>query len=102
VTSGGRARENFIGSDHLDWCADTTAPNDERGPTFGEPLSPWPPDINDSRGANLSDIVAYGPVFNTSSPGPPYNARFDLNASNTINLSDIVAFGPFFNKSCVP
>ncbi|MEO7665779.1 MAG: hypothetical protein ABIU97_01945, partial [Dehalococcoidia bacterium] len=102
VTSGSRGRENFMGTDAVDWCADTTIFNDEEGPSAGEPLSPWPPDVNDNRQANLSDIVAYGPVFNTTGPNPPYKARFDLNASNAVNLSDIVAFGPFFNKTCVP
>lgn len=102
VTSGSRGRENFMGTDAVDWCADDTVFNNERGPAFAEPLSPWPPDVNDNRQANLSDIVAYGPVFNTSPPNPSYNPRFDLNASNSVNLSDIVAFGPFFNKACLP
>jgi hypothetical protein len=101
VTSGGRARENFTLTDPVDWCADTTTLNDERGVAFGEPLSPWPPDVNDNRAPNLSDIVAYGPVFNTSTMTGPYDQRFDLNASNSVNLSDIVAFGPFFNKTCI-
>jgi hypothetical protein len=91
-----------MGTDATDWCADTTTLNDERGPTFSEPVSPWGPDVNDSRSANLSDIVSFGPVFNSVSPNPPYNQRFDLNASNAVNLSDVIAFGPFFNKSCVP
>jgi hypothetical protein len=100
TTVAPRGRENFIGTDATDPCADDTILNNERGPTFGEPLSPWPPDVNDNRSANLSDVVAFGPVFNTSPPNPAYNARFDLNASNSVNLSDVVGMGAFFNKSC--
>ncbi len=100
TTAGARGRENFIGTDAADACADTTALNDERGPAFGEPLSPWPTDINDNRQTNLSDVVAFGSVFNTAPPNPAYNARFDFNASNSVNLSDVVVIGPFFNKSC--
>jgi hypothetical protein len=105
VTSGARGRENFIGTDATDWCADDSVINNERGPAFGEPVSPWPSDVNDDRKTNLSDIVAFGPWFNQIGPNPPnllYNARFDLNASNSVNLSDIVAIGPFFNKNCTP
>jgi hypothetical protein len=102
TTVAPRGREDFIGSDPSDHCADTTTPNDERGPAFGQPLSPWPPDINDNRATNLSDVVAFAPVFNTSPPNPAYKARFDLNASGGVNLSDVVAIGPFFNKSCTP
>lgn len=103
VTAGARGRESFIGTDATDQCADDAVINNERGPTFGEPVSPWPPDVNDNRQANLSDIVAIGPWFNQVGPNPPnllYNTRFDLNASGGVNLSDIVAIGPFFNKSC--
>jgi hypothetical protein len=106
VTAGTRGREDFIGTDLTDRCADTTTLNDEQGPAVGEPLSPWPPDINDNRATNLSDVVGFGPTFNKSGPNPPYNARFDLNAApqpnGAVNLSDIVVIGSFFNRSCTP
>ena len=49
-----RASEAFLGTDPTDKCADTTTWFDERGPDFGEPLSPWPPDINDDGKMTLS------------------------------------------------
>jgi hypothetical protein len=90
VTAGARGRENFIGTDAADQCADDGADN------------AWPPDVNNSRATNLSDVVLFGPTFNKVGPNPPYNARFDLNASGAVNLSDIVVLGGFFNKSCTP
>jgi hypothetical protein len=68
-----------------------------------EAVDAWPPDVNDSQSANLSDVVSFGAWFNQAGPNPPnilYNKRFDLNASNGVNLSDIVLFGPFFNEAC--
>jgi hypothetical protein len=102
ATVAQRGAEAFIGTDPVDWCADDTITNNERGPAFGEPLSPWPPDINDSQRANLSDVVRLGPAYNKVSPDPAYNSRFDLNANGAVNLSDVVLFGPFFNKTCGP
>ncbi len=101
---GNRGPESFIGTDPDDACADTIAPNDERGPpTFPmEPVSPWPMDNNDDRKAALSDILAYIPVFNTIAPGGLYKARYDLNADSIIGLSDILMFIPFFNITCTP
>jgi hypothetical protein len=101
VTAGARGRENFIGTDPADRCADTTTANDETAPG----MSPWPSDFNDNRATNISDVVMFGAAFNQVGPNPPnplYNARFDLNASNSVNISDVVAIGPFFNKSCTP
>lgn len=100
ATVASRGRENLIGTDAADHCADTTAPNDERGPAFGQPLSPWSPDINDTRVTNLSDVILFGPHFNKVSPDPAYSVRVDLNASGSVTLSDVVGMGAFFNKSC--
>jgi hypothetical protein len=96
VTAQGRGAETIVGTDAVMGCPLTTALNDED-------LDAWPPDVNDSRAANLSDVVAFGAWFNQVGPNPPnnlYNKRFDLNASNGVNLSDIVVSGPFFNQSC--
>jgi hypothetical protein len=105
VSAAGRGRENFIGTDATDRCADTTTPNDETAPG----MSPWPPDFNDNRFTNLSDVIMFGPAFNQVGPNPPnllYNRRFDLNAlpapNGAVNLSDVIAIGPFFNRSCTP
>jgi glucose/arabinose dehydrogenase len=95
VAAPSRAPESFLGTNAADQCANTAATNDE-------PTDAWPPDVNDDRVANLSDVIAFGPTFNTRGPDPPYNKRFDLNASNTVTLSDVVLYGPYFNKTCSP
>ena len=96
-------RESFVGTDTIDRCAADTIVNNERGPAFGEPLSPWPSDINDNRTTSLPDILAFSPHFNKVSPDPAYDKRFDLSGTNnTVSLPDILAVSPFFNKSCTP
>jgi hypothetical protein len=89
---GGRGHEAFIGTDPMDRCPDNTSDN------------AWPPDLNNNGWVNLSDVIQFGPVFNTVGPSPPYNPRFDLNAApqpnGAVNLSDVIALGPFFNKAC--
>ncbi len=102
VTSGGRGRENFLGTDPIDWCGDTTTANDEQGPGVGEPLSPWPADINDTRSVNLSDISLMSGSYNKAPPDPLYDQRTDMNANNAVNLSDISLMSAFYNKNCAP
>jgi Bacterial TSP3 repeat/Dockerin type I domain len=80
------AQELFVGTD----------PNRACG------VNAWPPDINNDLKVNLSDVLKYVPVFNSSAPGPPYNVRYDLNGDSKINLSDVLMFVPFFNRSCTP
>jgi hypothetical protein len=46
------------------------------------------------------DLLAFGPVFGSFSPGLPYNVRFDLNGSGGITGPDLLKFGPFFGLSC--
>ena len=101
VNSAPYGRETFMGTDPVDWCADTTTANDEQGPP-SEPLSPWPPDFNDNRIPSNADIILMGPTFNKISPNPLYNPRFDLNASGGVTNADIIIIGPFFNKFCAP
>ncbi len=102
VQQGMRGPESFMGTDSTLACARTTTPNDERGPAFGEPLSPWPMDNNDDRKAGLADVLAYIPVYLTNGPGLPYKARYDLDANNKVGLSDILAFIPFYLTTCTP
>jgi hypothetical protein len=93
TTVGPRGLESFIGTDSSDRCPDDSADN------------AWPPDVNNSGGVGLQDVVAFGPSFDQIGPNPPnplYNPRFDINASGGVTLADIVAMGPFFNKSCTP
>jgi hypothetical protein len=98
VTASGRGNEAAIGTNPNDQCANSAGPNNE-------PVDAWPPDTNDDRVANLSDLVLFGDWFNIVGPNPPnpaFNPRFDLNANNSVNISDIVVTGPFFNKACSP
>jgi len=97
---GGRGGEVFIGTDAADRCADTATPNDEQGPSAGEPLSPWPTDINDDRWTNLADVSLMSPAYNKSVGQPGYDPRRDFNANDAVNLSDISLMSPFYNKSC--
>jgi hypothetical protein len=78
--------KNFVGTDPLVAC----------GPNA------WPPDFNNGRKVDMSDVVKCSPVFNTTGPGAPYNRRFDLNGDNKIDLSDVLILSPFFNKPCAP
>ena len=101
ITYTSRASEAYIGTDPNDSCADTTTPNDERGPTFGEPLSPWVTDTNDNGITTLGDILAVAPFFNAPASTDAAR-RFDWNGDGNVTLSDVLAVGPFFNKVCVP
>jgi Dockerin type I domain len=86
--------ESFIGTDPLVACGGTALPDGSS--------STWPPDMNNDGRANISDVLKYIPVFNTTGPNPPYKKRYDLNADNKINISDVLKFIPFFNQSCAP
>jgi len=96
-----RASEAFLGTHPTDKCADTATPFDERGPDFGEPLSPWPPDINDDGWTTLQDALPFGALWNTiSGQDANYSARFDLNGDGRVTLPDVLSLAPFFNKFC--
>lgn len=96
-----RAPEAFLGTDPADRCADTTATFDERGPAFGEPLSPWPPDINDDGKTTVSDALAYAPVWLAiSGQDAAYDARYDLNGDGKITVPDVLSMAPFWLQSC--
>jgi len=100
VTGDVNSGEVFIGTDPDDACADTTTWYDERGPAFGEPLSPWPPDVTDDGRVSLSDFLAFAPSFLKFDPDPAYDPRFDWNASGGVTLSDALSIAPYFNKVC--
>jgi hypothetical protein len=90
--------ELFIGTDPLDNCADTPEPNDERGPAYGEPLSPWPADFNDDSQVDIGDLVG---LRNHWVPmGEPYSIRYDLNANGLCDIGDLVVLKYYWLTSC--
>ncbi len=87
----------------MDDCADTSTPNDERGPAFGEPLSPWPPDLNDDRFVDITDIVPVASWFGSAVPPAP--ARYDIAPDppdGFVDITDIVRLAGLFGQSCTP
>jgi len=94
--------EGLVGTDPGDACADTLSPNDERGPRFGEPLSPRPTDFDDNQVINLSDIMqVLPPYLGTSAGNASYDERRDLVPDGVINISDVFkVLPPVFGSSC--
>ncbi|MDO8614940.1 MAG: thrombospondin type 3 repeat-containing protein [Dehalococcoidia bacterium] len=95
-----RLWEVYSGTTPADNCnADVTLHN--------EVVDAWAPDNNDSMKADLSDILAYIPVYGTTptttaiANHPEGSVRYDMNSSNKIDLSDILMFIPYFNVTCV-
>jgi hypothetical protein len=72
------SRELFMGTDPLDNCADTSTSRDEEGPGAGEPVSPWPPDFNDTGKVTAGDLQLFAMHYNDALT---YDVRYDLNAS---------------------
>jgi hypothetical protein len=93
-------REQYLGTDPAKHCAATATANDERGPAFGEPLSPWPSDFNDNQFTTLQDVILMGPAYNLATGGDPARQRFDLSANGFVTLQDVILMGPFYNKGC--
>jgi hypothetical protein len=90
------ALESFAGTGSTVMCAATSAADDESGPDA------WPVDFNDDQGVNVLDVSQYSSRFNSSEPGPPYDARHDLNADGHINVLDVSKFSSVMSKSCTP
>jgi hypothetical protein len=86
--------EVFIGTDPLDDCADTSTSNDERGPAYAEPLSPWPPDFNDTGMVTSGDAVLFAQHYQPL--GRPYSPRYDLNADGVTTVGDLVIFSKYY------
>ncbi len=91
----GDTDELFIGTDHLDPCADTMTAEDEAD-------DKWPPDFNDDQVVNLADVFqVLPPIFGSSSDDPLYSARSDLVPDGVINLGDVLQmFPPIFGTAC--
>jgi hypothetical protein len=64
----------------------------------------WPPDFNNSQDVDIFDVLFLAPpVFFSSAPGPPYQARFDLAPSGQIDIFDVLKMAPpIFFATCTP
>ena len=95
--------EDPDGLDPLDACADTSTPNDERGPGFGEPLSPLPPDLNDDRFMDITDIVVVAGFFGQTVPPAPARVNIApiIAPDGFVDFSDITKMAAFFGLGCV-
>ena len=67
-----------------------------------EDPDPWPPDFDDNRTVNITDVLALKAPFGKSVGQPGYNARMDLNANNAINITDVLSLKPLFLTTCTP
>ena len=93
-----------IGDDDCDgWMTDDeifigTDPNLACGP------GAWPPDFDDDRIVDIFDVLVLAPpVFFSSAPDPPYQARFDLVPSGQIDIFDVLRMAPpVFFTTCTP
>jgi hypothetical protein len=92
------SRELFMGTDPLDNCADTATSRDEEGPAQGEPLSPWPPDFNDTGKVTSGDLQLFAQHYLDPAA---YAARYDLNASGPpkITAGDLQIFASYYTGS---
>ena len=83
------ANENFIGTN----------------PNLACSTDNWPPDFNDSLQVDIFDVLFLAPpVFFSTPPGPPYDARLDLNADGIIiDIFDVLTMAPpIFFATCTP
>lgn len=90
--------EVFMGTDTEDVCPDNSTPNNERGGAYSEPLSPWPPDFNDTGKVTSADAVAFRQHYPPL--GGTYHHRYDLNANGAITSGDLVLFKKYYQMSC--
>ena len=87
-------KENWMGTDSLDACADDT--NDDA----------WPPDIKNDGEVDILDVLKFKWVLGShlGGSGPKdhtYNRRYDMNADGEIDILDVLKLKPFFGKTCI-
>lgn len=96
-------------------CPANTTANNEGTPNGWNDA--FPPDMNDTRLINVSDVLTFNYVMNTpvtaaptfvpglsagtGGPHPPRH-RFDLNLNGFVNVGDILVYNQIFGKSCLP
>jgi uncharacterized protein YkwD len=82
--------ELFLETDRFDACADSTAANDES-------FDAWPPDFDDNRNVDLTDVLALKPYINVQ-----YSARHDLDTNGALDILDVLQLKNYFGDSCTP
>jgi hypothetical protein len=87
--------ENWVASDSLKRCPNTTAADDEWDDR-------WPTDPTDNRNVNIFDVLRFKPTFLSTAGTTNWRRKYDLDASSTINILDVLKVKPYFGTSCVP
>jgi hypothetical protein len=82
------AVEDYVGTDPSNAC-----PNHQAD-------SAWPPDFNNSRSVNVSDVLNLKPSFGSSSGSAGYSQRSDLTGNGSVNITDVLNLKPRFGTSC--
>ena len=83
------------GTDHQERCNDTTTKDDEE--------NVWPPDFNDDRRLNISDVTTFAfPVRHigksVNDPVTNAHAHWNLGGGSSINIGDVSKVGAAFLK----
>ncbi|MEX0682627.1 MAG: dockerin type I domain-containing protein [Dehalococcoidia bacterium] len=60
----------------------------------------WPPDFDNNRTINITDVLALKSAFGTVEGGPAYLERKDLTGDGRINISDVLSLKPPFGQVC--
>jgi len=85
--------EAYLGTDPNDACSNTATPNDET-------VDAWPPDLNDDRFVDISDVSMLTAYMGESVPPAPQ--RYDLNPDGAIDSKDSDIITGLNGTSCSP
>lgn len=90
------AIENWIATNSLIACADTTTNNDEWD-------DKWAPDITDNREVDIDDVIlGFKPAFRAEEGDIEWRRRPDLDGSGNIDIDDVIKLKPYFRATCLP
>jgi hypothetical protein len=62
----------------------------------------WSPDINNSQGVDIFDVILFRAPFFSVVGSPAYNARFNMNVDSGVDIFDVLLLAPHFFKQCTP
>jgi hypothetical protein len=86
--------ERSMGTDPARACPQTGATDDE-------PVDAWPPDFNDDRYVDGTDLTRMAAQrFGANRGDPDYDPRYDLDANGFIDISDIANVSNRFGQGC--